>query len=161
MYAPELGGGALMDVGVYPVSLAQMFFGAPDKVAALGTLGDTGVDENTGMLMHFSGGQMAVLHTAIQVNTAQKATLLGTDGRLEIVSPWWKPQVVLVHKGGQTERFDFSEGGEGFQFEAAHVAECLRAGKTESDIVPHADTLAVMGALDEMRAQLGIKYPME
>ena len=161
MYNPELGGGALMDVGVYPVSLAEMFFGPPDKVAALGTLGETGVDENTGMLMHFPGGQMGILHTALQVSTVQKATLLGTEGRLEIPSPWWKPQLLLLHKGGKTERLEFPVDGEGFHYEAAHVAECLRAGKTESPIVPHADTLAVMQALDDIRAQLGIKYPME
>jgi len=162
LHNPDLGGGALMDVGVYPVSLAMMFFGAPDDVAALATLGSTGVDENTGMLLHFPGGEMGVLHTSIQVSTVQKATVLGTDGRLEIHSPWWKPSVLTVYRNGQEpERHEMPYEGGGFQFEAMHVAECLRAGRTESEIVPLDDTLAVMRTLDTLRGRIGLKFPME
>jgi Predicted dehydrogenases and related proteins len=162
LYNPDLGGGALMDVGVYPVSLAMMFFGAPDSVAGLATLGETGVDENTGMLLHFPGGEIGVLHTSLQVSTVQKATLLGTDGRIEIHSPWWKPSALTVYANGKDpEKIEEPFEGGGFQFEAMHVAECLRAGKTESDIMPLDDTLAVMKTLDTLRGQIGLKYPME
>ena len=162
LFNPALGGGALMDVGVYPISLAQMFFGTPDEIAALGTLGTTGVDENTGVLLHFPGGEMGILHTSLQVSTVQKATILGSDGRLEIHAPWWKPTTLTVYRNGQepeTTEMPF-EGG-GFQFEAAHVADCLRAGVTESDAITLDETLSVMKTLDTVRAALGIKYPME
>lgn len=162
LFNPDLGGGALMDVGVYPISLAQMFFGTPDKIAALGTLGDTGVDENTGILLHFPGGQMGVLHTTLQANTVQKTTLLGSDGRIEIESPWWKPSKLTLYRSGkEAEHFEMPYEGGGFQFEGMHVADCLRAGKTESEIIPLDDSLSVMSTLDQVRAQLGIKYPME
>jgi predicted dehydrogenase len=162
LYDPNLGGGALMDVGVYPVSLAEMFFGKPDRVAALAVLGETGVDENTGMLLAFPGGQVASLHTSLQASTVQKATLLGTDGRIEVHAPWWKPTKLTIYRNGKDpEVFEQSFEGGGFQFEAAHVAECLRVGKTESDIIPLSDTLAVMETLDALRAQIGLKYPME
>jgi len=162
LFAPALAGGGLMDVGIYPVSLAQMFFGTPDKVAAVATLGTTGVDENTGILLHFPNGSIGVLHTSLQVSTVMKATILGTQGRIEIHAPWWCPKVLTVYRNGQepetiTEPF---QGG-GFQFEAAHVAECLRAGKTESPLITLDETLSVMKTLDAIRAEIGLKYPME
>jgi predicted dehydrogenase len=162
LFNPALGGGALMDVGVYPISLAMMFFGAPAQVASLGVLGSTGVDENTGVLLQFPGNEIGLLSTSLQVNTPQKATILGTDGRIEIHSPWWKPSVLTVYRNGKDpERIELPFEGGGFQFEAMHVADCLRAGKLESDIIPLDGSLAVMKTLDTVRQQLGIKYPME
>jgi predicted dehydrogenase len=162
LFDPALGGGALMDVGVYPVSLAAMFFGTPDSTAAVATLGDTGVDENSGMLLHFPGGEVGVLSTSIQTTTPWTATLLGSGGKLEIHSPWWRPKTLTVYRNGKdAETLEFPFTGEGFQFEAMHVAACLRAGKTESEINPLDGSLAVMKTLDALRAQMGIKYPME
>lgn len=164
LYNPKLAGGALMDVGCYPVSLAQMVFGTPVEVAALGTVGHTGVDENAGMLLRYPGGEIAVTSTSLQVNTAQTATILGTDGKIEVRAPWWCPKhVVLTRYGaGQIpEPFEFPHEGRGFQFEAMHVAECLRAGKTESPILSLDDSLTVMKSLDALREKLGVSYPME
>jgi predicted dehydrogenase len=162
LFDPNLGGGALMDVGVYPVSLAQSLFGTPDSVAALATLGSTGVDENTGVLLRYPGGELAVTSTSIQTNTPQAAVILGDAGKIEVPSPWWCPKRYTVFANGkepQTVELPFDGGG--FQFEAIHVAESLRAGKTESDIVSHTDTLSVMKTLDDIRAAIGVKYPME
>ena len=162
LFSPALAGGALLDVGVYPISLAQMFFGAPDKIAAVATLGTTGVDENTGVLLHFANGAVAVLHTSIQTNTVQKATILGTGGRIEIHAPWWCPQSLTVHRSGQeaeTIREPFTGGG--FQFEAMHVAECLRAGKTESELITLDETLSILQTLDTVRREIGLTYPVE
>jgi predicted dehydrogenase len=161
LYNPDLGGGALMDVGVYPVSLSSMFFGKPDRIQATATLGTTGVDEETGVLLGHPGGQLSVLHTAIRFSTVQKATILGTEGRIEVPTPWWCPKAVVLHKGGQSERFEFPFEGGGFQFEAAHVAERLRVGAKESDLIPLDETLAIMQTLDTIREQIGLKYPME
>jgi len=158
----NLAGGALMDVGVYVVSLAQMFFGTPNAVKAVATLGTTGVDENTGIVLGFPGGEIGILSTSLQTNTPSKATLLGANGKIEFASAWWKPQTVTVHRSGQdaetiTEPFD----GGGFQFEAMHVAECLRGGLTESPLITLDETLSIMRTLDTIRAEIGLKYPME
>jgi predicted dehydrogenase len=161
LYNPALGGGGLMDVGVYPVSLAQMVFGEPNRLASLANLGSTGVDEEAAMLLGFPGGEIGILYTAIRVNTPQSAIILGSEGQIEIPKPWWCPKAVVLHKGGQSERFDFPFDGGGFQFEAAHVADCLRQGLTESPLVTLDMSLGVMKTLDTLRDQFGLKYPME
>ena len=158
----RLAGGALMDVGVYVVSLAHMFFGTPDKIAAVATLGTTGVDENTGVVLGFPGGEIGILSTSLQASTPSKATLLGSNGKIEFAPNWWTAKTLTVHRNGQgvetvSEPF---EGG-GFQFEAMHVAECLRAGRTESPLITLDETLSIMRTLDAVRAQIGLKYPME
>ena len=162
LFNPALAGGGLMDVGVYPINLAQMVFGDPTQVKAIGTLGNSGVDENVGVVLGFDGGQVALASTSIQVTTPFTTTILGTGGKIEVHSPWWRPKsFTLFRDGHDPEEFTFEHEGEGFQFEAAEVASCLRAGKTESDVMPISDTLAVMKTLDEVRSQLGLTFPME
>jgi len=161
LFAPALAGGGLMDVGIYPISISQMIFGDPVDVKAVGVLGHSGVDENVGIALAFAGGEVGMASTSIQVTTPFTTTILGTDGRIDVESPWWRPKSFVVHAGGKSERFEFEHEGEGFQFEAMHVAECLRSGLTESPIMPLDDTLAVMRALDDVRRQLGLRYPME
>lgn len=161
LFNPALAGGGLMDVGIYPISLSQMLFGDPTDVKAVGVLGHSGVDENVGVVLGFPGGEIAMASTSIQVTTPFTTTILGTEGRIEVESPWWRPKRYAIHAGGAAETVSFEHEGEGFQFEAMHVAECLRAGLTESPIMPLRDTLAVMRALDEVRRQIGLSYPME
>ncbi|MGC4046084.1 MAG: Gfo/Idh/MocA family oxidoreductase [Armatimonas sp.] len=162
LYNPALAGGALMDVGCYPVSLAQMILGTPVEVAALGTIGHTGVDENTAMLLRYAGGEIAITSTSLQVNTGHNVTIVGTDGRIEVRSNWWCPkQIVLIPSNQVPQPFEFPFEGKGFQFEAMEVAACLRAGKTESEILSLDDSLVIMKSLDALRDKLGLKYPME
>ena len=161
LFDPKLGGGGLMDVGVYPVSLASFFFGKPNRITSLANMGSTGVDEEAGILLGHDNGQMALLATAIRLNTPQVATILGTDGKLTVEGPWWKPEALTVSSKGQEERIAFPVKGGGFQYEAQHVAECLRSGKKESPLIPLDETLQIMQTLDELRAQFGLKYPME
>jgi predicted dehydrogenase len=162
LFKPELGGGGLMDVGVYTVSLASMIFGEPNRSTSLANLGSTGVDEEAAMLLGYPKGGLAVLSTAIRLNTAHEATLLGTDGSIKIPGAWWCPRKLTVKRSGKDEEtFELPYEGGGFQFEAQHVAECLRAGKTESDVIPLDETLSIMRTLDGLRAQFGLKYPME
>ena len=161
LFDPKLGGGGLMDVGVYVVSLASFFFGTPDRITSLANMGSTGVDEEAALLLGYEGGEMAVLSTAVRLNTPQVATLLGTDGKLVIEGPWWKADALTVSAKGQEERIAFPFKGGGFQFEAMHVAECLRTGKKESPLIGLEETLQIMKTLDTLRAQFGLKYPME
>ncbi len=162
LFNPALGGGGLMDVGVYTVSLASMIFGTPNRSTSLANIGSTGVDEEAAMLLGYPKGGLAVLSTAIRLNTPHEATLMGTDGSIKVPGPWWCPRKLTVKRSGKDEEtFEFPHEGGGFQFEAQHVAECLRAGKTESDIIPLDETLSIMRTLDGLRAQFGVKYPME
>jgi len=162
LFAPALGGGALLDVGVYTVSLASMFLGSPDRITGLATLGETGVDEQAAMVLGYPNGALAMLSTAIRTNTPHKATLNGTDGRITLQSPWWKLDRALVSRNGKPdEEIHLPYEGNGFNYEAAEVGRCLRAGKKESAIMPLEESLSIMATLDTLRGQWGLKYPME
>jgi predicted dehydrogenase len=163
LFNPELGGGSLLDVGCYTVSFASMVLGTPDRVQGLATLGETGVDEQAAMLLGYPSGALAVLSTAIRTNTPQEAIINGSEGRITVHSAWWKPERATITRGGGkgTETIEIKNEGTGFNYEAAHVADCLRQGKTESDILPLDESLAIMRTLDTLRAQFGVRYPME
>lgn len=161
LFKPALGGGALLDVGVYTVSLASMLLGTPDRITALATMGETGVDEQSAMLFGYSNGAIALLSTAIRTNTPHEATIIGTDGYLKIHRSWWTPKTMTLTKNGKEEVIEVPFEGNGFHYEAAEVARCLRAGKLESDVMPLDESLSVMKTMDEVRAQWGLKYPME
>lgn len=156
------GGGALLDVGVYPISLASMLFGPPMQIDSQAHLGPSGVDEKAAIILSHAQGQVAVLSTAVRVDTAQKAVLCGRQGSIRIHRPWWRPTRMTMSRGGQADEvIDFPLTGNGYQFEAAEVMRCLRAGKLESDLMPLDETLAIMETLDAIRAQWGLKYPMD
>ncbi len=161
-FDPALGGGALLDVGVYPISLASMLLGTPDRIASLAELGQTGIDEQSAMVLGYPGGQMAVLYTAVRTTTPQDATIMGTDGFIRIPSQWWVPKTMTLHAAGKAPQvIDMPFVGNGYNYEAAEVHACLAAGKTESEAMPLDETLAIMQTMDRIRAQWGMKYPME
>ncbi len=160
LFSKDLIGGGLMDVGVYPINIAMMLLGEPSVVKAFGQLGSTGVDENVGVVLGFPDGSLATCTTSIQVTTPFQTTIIGTKGKIEVPF-WWRPKSLILTADGNTETLSFEHEGEGFQFEAIHVAECLRAGKTESEILPLDGTLAVMRVLDAVRAEIGLIYPGE
>jgi predicted dehydrogenase len=162
LFGPEFGGGALLDVGVYPASLASMFFGPPTKIVGTANLGPTGVDEEAALILTHRGGEMAILHTAIRLETAQEAIITGTQGRLRIHCPWWRPVAMLLSRDRKPdERFDFPLTGNGYEYEAQEVMDCLRSGKLESTLMPIDESLCIMETLDTIRGQWGLKYPME
>lgn len=162
LFDPALGGGALLDVGVYPVSLASMIFGAPTDVTSRAHLGATGVDERAAMILSYEGGNLAVLYTATRTNTPHEATILGSDGMLRIGLDWHKPDRLILSKPGQPdETIDLPFEGNGYNYEAAEVMACLRAGKLESTTMPLDETIAIIRTLDTIRAQWGLRYPGE
>ncbi len=161
LFAPELAGGALLDVGVYCVSLASMVFGGePERVTGMATLGETSVDEQSAMVLGYSGGQLAILSTAIRTSTMNEATIFGTEGWLRLPKSAWGPRAyILSRDNGQVT--EVPTEGNGFDYEADEVHRCLRAGRLESDIMPLDETLSIMRTLDKIRAGWGLKYPME
>ena len=159
---PALAGGGLLDVGVYPISLASMILGEPVGVTGLADIGKTGVDEQAAMVLKCEGGTIAVLATGVRTSTPQEATILGTDGWVRLHAGWWRGSKFTIYPGGK-EAQDISVPitGNGYNYEADEVARCLAAGKTESDVMPLDETLSIMKTMDELRRQWGLKYPME
>jgi dihydrodiol dehydrogenase / D-xylose 1-dehydrogenase (NADP) len=162
LFAPELGGGALLDLGVYPVSLSHMVFGPPATITSLATMGPTGVDDQSGILLRFPAGQIAVLHTAMGVATPTEAVLIGTLGRLRLHSHFYRTDHLTLELPGRRERnLHYRPTGNGLHYQALEVMECLRQGRKESGTMPLGETLAVMETLDAIRAQWGLRYPDE
>ena len=162
LFNPELGGGALLDVGIYPVALALQFLGEPIRIHTVAAIGSTGVDEQCAMLFEYAEGALAVLTAAIQTDTPKEAILCGTQGRLRIHAPWWKPsEATLTRADGSEIAIRHPYSGDGLQFEIRHVHDCLRQGLTESPWMPLDETLRLMRTLDAIRRQWGLVYPAE
>lgn len=162
LFNPAMGGGALLDVGIYPVSLAHMVLGAPKRVATLAELGETGVDEQSAYVLGYDSGALAVLSSAIRTKTPQEAMILGTEGSIRLHSPWWIPQKMTVQRSGaEPQEVEMRMTGNGYNYEIAEVQRCLRAGETESPLMALDETLATMRTMDALRAQWGLRYPME
>lgn len=156
----ELGGGALLDLGVYPVSFASMVLGTPAKVTAVSDPAFTGVDATTSMLMQYAGGAHAMLTATLTAAGPTTAAVIGTDARVVVDGPFYTPAgFTLTRRDGTAERFDRPVPGRGLRFEAAEVVRCLREGRRESDVLPLHETVSVMATLDEVRRQIGLTYP--
>jgi predicted dehydrogenase len=162
LFNPALGGGGLLDVGIYPVSLASMIFGAPTQITGLADLGAAGVDEQAAVLLGHAGGKLALLHCAIRLNTPHTACICGTLGRIQLHTGWSRGAAMTLQLDAGGEEFlEFPFTGNGYQFEAEEFMECLHAGRTESAVMPLDETLTIMRTLDTLRQQWGLKYPME
>jgi len=158
LYARELGGGALLDIGVYPVTLAHLFLGPPDAVRAWADLGPQGTDRNTGMIFGYASGALAALTCSLVGDTPRTAVITGTAGRIELPGNFFAPDRMTVYRGTRAETIVLEHEGRGYHFEAAEVHRCLRAGRTESPLVPLSESLAVMSTLDRVRAEIGVVY---
>jgi predicted dehydrogenase len=160
---PRLGGGALLDLGVYPVSFAHLILGAPAAISAWARLTPEGVDENTGILLGYDSGAVASLSCSIVASNPTVAAVSGTAGRIELPHGFFNANHLRLHRmGREPEEFrPAPAGGVGYQHEAAEVMRCLRAGETESPLVPLDGTLAVMTTLDAIRERIGVRYPEE
>jgi predicted dehydrogenase len=162
LFNRALGGGALLDVGVYPVSLASMVFGAPPRISTMAHLGATGVDEQAAMIFGYEDGALAVLSCAISVMTPMEATITGERGMIRLPANWWMPQECILSLEGEPEQtFELPFTGNGYNYEALEVMRCLREGLLESPIMPLDETLALMQTLDNIRSQWGLRYPEE
>lgn len=162
LFDPALGGGALLDVGIYPLSLASMIFGPPSEIRSLAQLGQTGVDEQSAMLLGYPQGELALISAATRTPGPQVAHILGTEGRIEIPRRWWMPErMTLIRPDHEPEEFHLPIEGNGYQYEAAAVHHSLQHGQLENAIIPLDETLSLMQTLDSIRAQWGLVYPME
>ena len=161
LFNPDLGGGALLDVGVYAVQLASMIFGRqPTEIVSLATLGATGVDELAAMIFKYDDYELATIATAIRLNTPHAICLMGSKGIITIPD-WWRPSeltITLACKAPQTMRFD--NLGNGYNYQAVEVGRCIRAGLNESAVMPLDETLAIIDTMDRVREIWGLRYPI-
>ncbi|MEH0842630.1 Gfo/Idh/MocA family oxidoreductase [Micromonospora sp. CPCC 205711] len=160
MRARALGGGALLDLGVYPLSLAHLLLGVPEHVHAWAKLTPEGVDANTGIVLGYDSGEVATLSCGMVGATAVTAAVTGTTGRIDLPEPFYRPAAAVLHRAdAEPETITAELVGGGYQHEAAEVQRCLAAGLTESPLVPHSVTLEVLALLDAIREQIGVEYP--
>ncbi|MFB9358594.1 Gfo/Idh/MocA family protein [Actinoplanes nipponensis] len=157
---PALGGGALLDLGVYPLNLAHLILGAPATAHSWARLTPEGVDDNTGMLLGYASGAVAALTCSLVGETRNGASITGTLGRIDLPPGFFVPRSFRLHRmGAEPEEISFPFEGSGYQYEAAEVQRCLAEGLLESPLMPHATTLELMKLMDDIRAQLGVVYP--
>jgi predicted dehydrogenase len=156
-----LGGGALLDLGIYPIQLCSLVLGSPEHVVADGVVGVTGVDEVNAAVLHYPGERLGVIKSAIRLGMSCTARISGTDGWIDIPAFMHCPSSLTVTTSAGTEHLDASYEGNGLRFEIEEVHRCLSEGLVESPIMPLDETLDLAATLDDIRAQLGVVYPGE
>lgn len=162
LFNPHLGGGALLDVGIYPVSLAYFLFGKPTQIKTLANLGSTQVDEEAALIFQHEKGELSLLSTAIRLNTPHEALIVGTQGRIKIHSSWWAPAKFTLEPAGKDAQVILVDTPlNGYNYEALEVAKCVQNGRLESETMPLDETLAIMQTLDTIRKEWGLSYPAE
>jgi predicted dehydrogenase len=162
LFDPALGGGTLMDIGIYNVFMAMGVLGKPDAIEATMTPAATGVDEQCAILFKYENGAMAQLFSTFSSNLATEADINGTEGRIRLTSRFYEPSATIEYYTKYPDSREVipveKETGFGYQYEARHVNDCLRRGLIESDVIPFADTLLLMETLDKIRSIAGIRY---
>ena len=162
LYNPALGGGTLLDIGIYNVFYALSALGKPDHIEACMTAAATGVDEQCAVLFRYNNGAMAQLFSSYSTHLATEADISGNNGRIRLTHRFYTPDTTIEFYPGRADSKTIIPvqrvEGFGYHYEARHVGECLRKGLTESPVMTHADTLLLMETMDEIRRKAGIRY---
>jgi predicted dehydrogenase len=154
-----LGGGALLDLGVYVVNFAQMLLGTPDSVAAAGSRFETGADAEAGLLLGWADGRSATLAATLRGATPGQARVFGSAGWIDVLPRFHHPDVIVLHRtGAEPETISRPHLGGGYAHELIEVTQCVRAGASESAVMPLTDTLAVQAVLEQAAEQLGVHH---
>lgn len=159
LLAPDLGGGALLDMGVYPVTFAHLFLGAPSLVTAAATLSDLGVDLNLALAFAYDSGAVASLTASMTGPSPRTASIVTELGRFDLPDPFHHPTSVTWTSGEHSETLGEPLIGGGLAHEAIEVIRCLRNGEIESPLVPLDESVALLGLTDRIREQIGVSYP--
>jgi predicted dehydrogenase len=167
LFNAELAGGALLDIGIYPVFLAYLLFGEPTAIKAAARIGQTGVDEEIGMVFQYATeegqvNRMAHLHATLRASTKTEAFLYGEKGTLHWHTRWHEPSnFSIIGEDGRPQNHYFDWHNNGYAYEAQEVMRCIENGKTESELWTLDDTLGLMRILDQIRNEIGLRYPEE
>lgn len=159
LFNKELGGGSLLDIGIYPLFLSYLFLGKPTSIKASATFGSTDVDEQCGMVLTYADGQLAFLDSTLLAKTDCIGVIQGETGQIRIHSRFHETTAVTLQPDEQEPTtFTFDRQTHGYDYEAQHVMQCLAEGRTESPLWSLDDSLNLMELLDGVRAEAGIKY---
>ena len=161
-WEPSLGGGALLDLGIYPISFAHMVLGVPAKIRAAATFTDKGVDASSTVIFDYKSGAQAILTSNMMVSTPCRATICGTLGKIEIDRTFYNPASmrVIMHDGTTTE-YPNDYKGHGLREQALEFEKVVRNGEKSSKILTPDESILIMESLDEVRRQIGLIYPSE
>lgn len=162
-YNPNTAGGALLDVGVYPITYAcHLLDKLPDSISSSAIIGKSKVDEQNVIALHFDNGVLANLSSAIAADTGDEAIIIGDEGKISIPNFWNAQKAIVYNNEGQiVDSVELPFEANGYEYEAEEVNNCLRQGKKQSSINSLKDTLNIMTIMDELRQQWGLKYPGE
>ncbi|MBN1696550.1 MAG: Gfo/Idh/MocA family oxidoreductase [Spirochaetales bacterium] len=166
LFNPGLGGGALLDVGVYTISLAVMILGKPLEIKSMAAIGKSGVDEENSVVLRHKGDRLSVLTSGFRANTSREADIYGTEGNIKLHAPWHRaPKLTLFRNESRktiiVRKDTFAEKSQGLNNQVDHVIGCMKKGYGESPVMPWSDSLLVMEIMDEIRTQWGLRYPQE
>ena len=162
LYNPDLAGGALLDIGIYPIVMAYWVFGRnPSAVTSLASLAETKVDAQSAYLFQYDHGEMAILNSSFEVHGSKEAVISGTEARVRIPLFWRAQEAILENQDGIIEHFEGPHRASGLEFEAEAAMEDIRNGKLESSVFPQADSLRLATMFDRLRKEWGVVYPGE
>jgi len=162
IYNRDLGGGALLDLGVYPIALASAFLGKPSEIKSMSHLYDTGVDDQVSMLFGYTSGAIAELGCSARYLTKNNATLHGSRGFLEIHGMIIRPEKITIHEQGQEMiEIDTPYTSNAYQYEAEAVMEMLDLERIEHPLMPLEETIEIMETMDQIRRNIKLTYPGE
>jgi predicted dehydrogenase len=156
-----LGGGALLDLGIYPLQLASLVLGPPAEVHAVASLGTTGVDVHVVAVLAHDGGALATIRAATRLNLACTARISGAEGVIDLPAFMHCPSSLTITTPAGVEHRDAPIVGQGLRYQVAEVHRCVRAAALESPVIPHAETLSLAGTMDRIRERIGVRYPGE
>ena len=160
LYNQSLGGGSLLDIGIYPVFLSLLILGRPIGVKAMATIGKTNVDESCGIVLKYTNNKLAILDSTIVAQTATEALIYGEKGTIRINGRWHEPtSITLLLPGKEPKDIFFDYNSNGYSYEAEEVMRCLRQKKLNSPLLNHHFSLDLIELLDEIRMEAGIYYP--
>jgi len=159
-FNPKLGGGSLLDLGLYTVFLAHLLLGKPKAIKAIGTLTEKGIDESCSILMDYEGSAQAILDSSIVSQSDRPAEIAGEKGVIQLLYPWFEkcPGIELQLYNQEKQLFDTNWEGHGLQFEIAEALHCIQHKKIESELISHKFSLELSSSLDEIREQIKVVY---
>jgi len=160
LWEPELGGGALLDLGIYVVSFAHMVLGVPSSITAKAFFTDRGIDEQTSVIFEYESKAHAILNVTLNNNTPTKAVISGDKGYIELLGLFYAPTSMKLVLGDGTEsKYENRYIGHGLREQAREFARCARLNLLESPLMPHSETINVMKSMDTIRNKIGLEYP--
>jgi len=156
----ELGGGSILDIGIYPIFLALLILGMPDDINATATIGKTQVDESAAISFVYKDNKKAKLYSTFLKQSPTEAYIYGSKGHIHIHGRWHEPSSLSVHLHGQSPQvFNYKTNTWGYNYEAEAVMQDLQNNRKQNQLMPHHFSMQLMNVLDEVRQQVGMKYP--